>query len=142
MARERNQIRLMTITAEDFPPGPYKAEPCPCGQPVCRNWLVWPVAALQGVNFTQSQAEAVTTLLNERAATMPHISFTDAQLERIADGTQEQIFSFANLARYALRKKRRLRESEKRLDLLERQVREMEALTRRMKTELVQIKSR
>lgn len=90
----------------------------------------------------QAQAEAVATLLNESATAMTDISFTDAQLKRIAEGTQERPFSVANLARYALRKKRHLRGSEKKLELSERQVREMEALTRRLRTELVQLKSR
>lgn len=48
----------------------YKAIPCSCGHPVCKNWLVDPVAAFQGVSFTQEQAEAVAVLLNAMA-TLP-----------------------------------------------------------------------
>lgn len=46
-------------------PGPYRAERCPCGHSSCKNWLVWPVAALQGVSFTERQARAVADLLSK-----------------------------------------------------------------------------
>lgn len=42
----------------------YFAKPCPCGHPVCKNWFVEPVAAYQGVSFTEEQARAVAALLN------------------------------------------------------------------------------
>ena len=42
----------------------YKAIPCPCGHPVCKNWLVEPVAALQGVSFTEAQARLTADVLN------------------------------------------------------------------------------
>lgn len=45
-------------------PGPYRAIPCPCGAAVCKNWLVDPVAAIQGVAFSQVQAEFVAETLN------------------------------------------------------------------------------
>lgn len=44
-------------------PGPYRAIPCPCGHRACSSWMVDPVAAVQGVRFTQEQAEAVAALL-------------------------------------------------------------------------------
>lgn len=40
------------------------AFPCPCGHPVCKNWMVSGVAAVQGVSFTEQQARAVAGLLN------------------------------------------------------------------------------
>lgn len=42
----------------------YKATPCPCGDPICKSWHVAPVAAIQGVRFSEAQARAVATLLN------------------------------------------------------------------------------
>lgn len=42
----------------------YTATGCPCGHPVCKNWLVAPVANVQGVSFTRPQAEAVAYVLN------------------------------------------------------------------------------
>lgn len=53
---------------------------CPCGSPGCHNWLVAPEAALQGVCFTQAQAEAVAELLNKIA---PRVS------ETVGGGSQE-----------------------------------------------------
>lgn len=42
----------------------YRAEPCPCGHSTCKHWHVSPVAAFQGVGFTEEQAQAVAALLN------------------------------------------------------------------------------
>jgi len=42
----------------------YHAVKCPCGAAVCRNWLVDPVANVQGVAFTEVQARFVTNVLN------------------------------------------------------------------------------
>lgn len=44
----------------------FSAEPCGCGDKNCKDWHVDPVAAVQGVNFTQSDARAVAAFLNER----------------------------------------------------------------------------
>ncbi len=43
----------------------YTAEKCPCGAKICKQWHVWPVAAVMSVSFTKEQAEAVAKLLNE-----------------------------------------------------------------------------
>lgn len=43
---------------------PYTAFKCPCGHPACKSWLIDPAAAVEGVRFTQRQAEAVAQLLN------------------------------------------------------------------------------
>lgn len=43
----------------------YRAILCPCKHPACNNWLVAPVADIQGVCFTKEQAEAVAKLLNK-----------------------------------------------------------------------------
>ncbi len=40
------------------------AVPCPCGHRACKDWMVYPLAAIQGVKFRQDQAEAVAALLN------------------------------------------------------------------------------
>lgn len=48
----------------DFVMGAYRAHPCPCGDAVCKNWLVAPGADLQGVSFTEAQAKAVVRLLD------------------------------------------------------------------------------
>ena len=52
----------------EFPPTAYKqiyrAIPCPCGHPACKNWFVDPVAAVQGVGFSEKQALAVADFLN------------------------------------------------------------------------------
>jgi hypothetical protein len=45
----------------------YTIERCPCGHPVCKDWHVLPVAAVQGVKFTHEQAAAVAYLLNQMA---------------------------------------------------------------------------
>lgn len=42
----------------------YRAVPCPCRSPNCKNWLVDPVAGYQGVSFTKKQAETVADVLN------------------------------------------------------------------------------
>ena len=51
-----NNLREMTMK--------YRAVKCPCGHRACDDWHVNPVAAIQGVGFTQAQAEAVAGLLN------------------------------------------------------------------------------
>ncbi len=43
----------------------YTISKCPCGNRVCKNWHVDPVAAIQGVKFTEEQARAVADLLNK-----------------------------------------------------------------------------
>lgn len=48
----------------DADPGPYRASRCPCGHRGCRDWHVSPVAAVQGVGFTEVQARAIADLLN------------------------------------------------------------------------------
>jgi len=47
----------------------YTISKCPCGDPICKDWHVNPVAALQGVHFTEEQAMMVAKLLNEMANT-------------------------------------------------------------------------
>ena len=42
----------------------HTASQCLCTYPNCKDWHVEPVAAVQGVHFTQPQAEAVAALLN------------------------------------------------------------------------------
>lgn len=42
----------------------YKATPCSCGYPTCKNWFVEPVADIQGVSFTEEQARLVAVVLN------------------------------------------------------------------------------
>jgi len=42
----------------------YSAVKCPCGHPVCKSWLVDPVAAVQGVHFTEAQAKFVAAVMN------------------------------------------------------------------------------
>lgn len=48
-------------------PGTYSAIRCPCGHNACRSWMVDPVAAVQGVSFSERQARAVAQLLNDMA---------------------------------------------------------------------------
>lgn len=40
------------------------AIPCPCGHKSCKAWMVDPHAAVQGVRFTQEEAERVAEFLN------------------------------------------------------------------------------
>ena len=42
------------------------AKPCPCRNDFCKDWHVEPVAAMQGVSFTEEQARAVAEFLNDR----------------------------------------------------------------------------
>lgn len=44
--------------------GPYVAKPCPCGHRFCKQWHVHPIAAFQGVSFTEEQAKLVAGVLN------------------------------------------------------------------------------
>ena len=60
---------------------------CPCGSKSCTDWHVQPMAAMQGVHFTQHQAEAVAELLNELADYEP--SETEQGLIPIPDGYKE-----------------------------------------------------
>jgi hypothetical protein len=43
----------------------YMAVKCPCGHRACKDWHVSNVAHVQGVHFTEEQANAVAKLLNE-----------------------------------------------------------------------------
>lgn len=42
-----------------------RASKCPCGDKGCVSWHVEPMAAIQGVSFTEEQAHAVAWLLNK-----------------------------------------------------------------------------
>ncbi len=44
---------------------------CPCGDKICKAWMVSPQAAVQGVRFTQAEAEAVAKLLNKMNTPIP-----------------------------------------------------------------------
>lgn len=44
----------------------FRAEPCGCGARSCWHWHVSPVAAFQGVSFTEEQARAVAEFMNSR----------------------------------------------------------------------------
>lgn len=41
----------------------WTAEPCPCGHRACKSWFVHPVAAVQGVSFTEAEAHAASAAL-------------------------------------------------------------------------------
>lgn len=59
-------LRPFVAGEENAPPATiYTVSPCPCGHPACKDWHVSPVAALQGVKFTERQARAVAGLLNQ-----------------------------------------------------------------------------
>lgn len=49
----------------------YQATRCPCGHRACKDWHVEPVAAFQGVKFTEAQARVVADLLNAMELTAP-----------------------------------------------------------------------
>lgn len=49
-----------------FSDHPFRIEPCGCDYKGCKHWHIAPVADVQGVSFTQSQAIAVAELLNKR----------------------------------------------------------------------------
>ena len=42
----------------------YTATKCPCGHPACKHWHVDPIAAVQGVAFTEAQANFIADVLN------------------------------------------------------------------------------
>jgi hypothetical protein len=42
-----------------LPSGEWEPIPCPCGHSACRDWMIRPVAAVQGVSFTKEEAIAV-----------------------------------------------------------------------------------
>lgn len=60
----------------------YRAVRCLCGHRACKDWHVAPVAAVQGVGFTQRQAEMVANLLNMDESFQRQIieTFQDAKL--------------------------------------------------------------
>lgn len=58
--------------------GPYQVSRCPCGHPSCNDWHVSPVAALQGVKFTEGQAHAVARFL-QAYDTAPGPNVVDAR---------------------------------------------------------------
>lgn len=43
---------------------PARAVPCPCGHASCSAWFVEPYAAMQGVRFTQKEAEIIALFIN------------------------------------------------------------------------------
>lgn len=45
----------------------FTVEKCPCGHPACRDFHVSPIAAVQGVKFTEQQARTVVEALSRRA---------------------------------------------------------------------------
>ena len=55
---------LARAVADFKMPGPFRAEPCGCKSPNCRDWHVHPLAAVQSVGFTERQARAVAAFLN------------------------------------------------------------------------------
>lgn len=57
----------------------FRAEKCGCKNKTCQDWHVAPVAAVQGVGFSQKQAEAVAKLLNDGSATYSHEEDKDAK---------------------------------------------------------------
>lgn len=61
--RDSASLEMMKSLGEP-PSGRYHASRCPCGHMACNDWHVDPVAALQGVHFTERQARAVAALLN------------------------------------------------------------------------------
>lgn len=54
----------MSRTIAITPKQHYRAIPCACAYAKCPDWHVSGVADVQGVCFTQAQAEAVAQLLN------------------------------------------------------------------------------
>lgn len=63
---------------------PRQIERCRCGHAVCKDWHVYPEAALQGVKFTEAEARQVGHLLDKMdvEAQRPRIDTTDL-LDRI-----------------------------------------------------------
>jgi hypothetical protein len=61
---QRNRPAVLRDEPENPTPERYRASPCPCGHRACTSWHVSWVANVQGVSFTQAQAEAVAELLN------------------------------------------------------------------------------
>jgi len=48
----------------------FRAAKCPCGQ--CKNWFVYPVAAVQSVRFSEEQAKAVAEFMNREEQPWNH----------------------------------------------------------------------
>ena|SRR5215472_5463641 len=64
---KRNRSLPPVSFKADVPGGEkFRAIPCPCGHPACKSWMVDPVAAIQGVSFTQEEAEAIAEFMNKR----------------------------------------------------------------------------
>ena len=59
------------------------ASQCMCGHRSCKDWHVFPHAAMQGVKFTQHQAELISAVLNGTAVVIPAEDAADAN--RIKD---------------------------------------------------------
>lgn len=68
----------------------YTVERCRCAYPRCRHWHVAPVAAMQGVCFTERQARAVAAVLealeskNHRAGMLALIKWTRDQVADVS----------------------------------------------------------
>lgn len=67
----------------------YRALRCPCGDPICKHWHVSDVAEMQGVRFTQAQAELVARVLNnEEAADAAASADVDSAMKAIGLTTE------------------------------------------------------
>ena len=49
----------------------FEARKCPCKHVACEDWHVYPVAAVQGVKFTEEQAKLVAETLNKATWNFP-----------------------------------------------------------------------
>lgn len=66
------------IPEEDTIGANWRAQPCPCGDEFCSAWHVEPVAAVQGVTFTEAEAKIAAAsgdLARALIAAEEHLSF-------------------------------------------------------------------
>jgi hypothetical protein len=64
----------------------YVARPCPCGHRACKSWFVHPIAAVQGVHFTEEQARLVVSVLNATETTRADTVLLMNELECLING--------------------------------------------------------
>lgn len=61
----------------------YRAIKCACGHPLCKDWHVSDVADIQGVKFTQAQAELIVRVLNNECGALDAQRGTGRELEKL-----------------------------------------------------------
>jgi hypothetical protein len=74
----------------------YSISRCPCGDKTCEDWHVDPVAAVQGVKFTEQQAQYVAASLNALEGHEIHRVTPEMHMEDVVKNAAEDPLEFAH----------------------------------------------